>query len=110
MRRVAPYGQLRFVSSIATSLDFYAVPHGNNIYTSTPVTTLSGGSIGGAVVLDPGSYDVVIARASTDTYLFGPLQVDIAGGGIYTIVAVPTVQTTRADVLLLDDFETQPQP
>jgi hypothetical protein len=46
----------------------------------------------------------VIARAGTDTYLYGPQEVQMNGAGLYTIVAVPTAQTTRADLMLLDDF------
>ena len=105
-RRLAPYAQLRLVSSLSQGLDFYVVPHGNNVYTSSPNETLSGTSIGAANWFEPGSYDVVVARAGTDTFVYGPLEVAMTGGGIYTIVAVPTVQTTRADVLLLDDFVT----
>ena len=54
--------------------------------------------------IKPGNYDVVIARSGTTTFVYGPTEVQMAGNGIYTIVAVPTAQTTKADVLLLDDF------
>jgi hypothetical protein len=103
-RRLAPYAQLKLVSSVGQSLDFYVIPHGNNVYTSTPTQTLSGASIGTPQAFEPGNYDVVIARSGTDTFIFGPQEVQMAGNGIYTIVAVPTIQTSRADVLLLDDF------
>lgn len=103
-RRLAPYAQLRPVNSFGQSLDFFVIPHGNNVYTSTPSQTLSTGSIGSFSSLGPGSYDIIVARAGSDTLLYGPRQLDLAGGGIYTIVAVPTAQTTTADLLLLDDF------
>jgi hypothetical protein len=103
-RRIAPYAQLRPVNSFGQSLDFFVIPHGNNVYTSTPSETLSTGSIGSFQPLEPGSYDVIVARAGTDTFVYGPRQVDLSGGGIYTIVAVPTAQTTTANLLLLDDF------
>jgi hypothetical protein len=103
-RRIAPYAQLRPVNSFGLSLDFFVIPHGNNVYTSTPNQTLSTASIGSSQLLAPGSYDIVLARAGTDIFVFGPRQVDLAGGGLYTIVAVPTAQATSADVLLLDDF------
>jgi hypothetical protein len=105
VRRLAPYAQLRPVNSLAVSLDFYIIPHGNNVYTSTPTQTLSGASIGSSQSFEPGSYDIVIARAGTDTFVFGPREVQMSGAGIYTIAAVPTAQTTAADVLFLDDFE-----
>jgi hypothetical protein len=103
-RRLAPYAQLRPVNSFGASLDFFVIPHGNNVYTSTPNQTLSTGSIGGFLELGPGSYDIIVAKAGTDTFVYGPKQVDLAGNGIYTIVAVPTAQVTSADLLLLDDF------
>jgi len=103
-RRLAPYAQLRPVNSFGSSLDFYVIPHGNNVFTSTPTQTLSTASIGGFAPLAPGSYDIIVARAGTDTFVYGPTQVDLAGNGIYTIVAVPTAQITSANLLLLDDF------
>lgn len=103
-RRLAPYALLRPVNSFGVSLDFFVIPHGNNVFTSTPNQTLSTGAIGGYVQLAPGSYDLIVTRAGTDTFVYGPKQVDLAGNGIYTIVAVPTAQITAADLLLLDDF------
>ena len=103
-RRQAPYAQLRAVNSFGSSLDFYVIPHGNNVFTSTPNETLSTGSIGAFVTFAPGSYDIIVARAGTDTFVYGPKQVDLAGNGIYTIVTVPTPQITNANLLLLDDF------
>jgi hypothetical protein len=38
-RRFAPYAQLRIVSSLSQSLDFYVIPHGNNVFTSSVQTT-----------------------------------------------------------------------
>jgi hypothetical protein len=104
VRRLAPYAQLRPVNSLAVSLDFYIIPHGNNIYTSSVTQALSARSIGGSQSFEPGSYDIVIARSGTSTFVFGPREVQMSGGGIYTIAAVPTAQTNVADVLLLDDF------
>jgi len=106
-RRLAPYAQLRPVNSFGVSLDFFVIPHGNNVYTSTPNQTLSTASVGAFNTFGPGNYDIIIARAGTDTFVYGPREVALAGGGIYTIVAVPTPQTTSADVLLLDDFAQQ---
>jgi hypothetical protein len=104
-RRLAPYAQLRPVNSFGASLDFFVIPHGNNVYTSTATQTLSTAAIGSFQTFAPGSYDIIIARAGTDNFVYGPRQVDLAGGGIYTIVTVPTPQTTNADLLLLDDFQ-----
>jgi len=103
-RRFAPYAALRLLNSAGLSLDFYVIPHGNNVYTSTPTETLFTGSSGTVHLLDPGSYDVILARAGTDTYVFGPLNVQLSGGGVYTAVGVATSDATRSDLVLLDDF------
>lgn len=103
-RRIAPYAELKLVNSVPQSVDVYVIPHGNNVYTSSPTQTMSSASIGASQTFDPGSYDIVIARAGSETFLYGPREIDMAGGGLYTIVAVPTADTARADVLLLDDF------
>ena len=103
-RRLAPYAALRLLNSAGLSLDFYVIPHGNNVYTSTPMETLLTGSSGTVHLLDPGSYDVILARSGTDTYVFGPLNVQLSGGGVYTAVGVATSDATRSDLVLLDDF------
>jgi hypothetical protein len=103
-RRLAPYAQLRSVNSFGSSLDFYIIPHGNNVFTSTISATLSTASVGSSEQFAPGAFDIIIAKSGTDTFVYGPQQVTLAGGGIYTIVAVPTDQASRANVLFLDDF------
>jgi hypothetical protein len=103
-RRVAPYATLRLVNSAGLSLDFYAIPRGNNVYTSTPLESLATGTSGNVHLLAPGSYDIFLARASSASYTLGPRPVELAGSGVYTIVAVPTTDLTRSDVVLLDDF------
>jgi hypothetical protein len=55
-------------------------------------------------LLDPGGYDLVMARTGATTFSFGPVNVDLAARGLYTIVAVSTVDATRTDAILLDDF------
>jgi hypothetical protein len=103
-RRLAPYAQLRAVNSFGSNLDFYIIPHGNNVFTSTINQSLSTASVGASQEFAPGSFDIIIAKTGTDTFVYGPQQVTLAGGGIYTIVAVPTNQAARANVLMLDDF------
>ncbi len=106
-RRLAPYAVLRPVNGFGSSLDFYIIPHGNNVFTSTVSQSLSTASVGGYLQFSPGSFDIIITKGGTDTFVYGPQQVTLAGGGIYTIVAVPTDQSTRANVLMLDDFATR---
>jgi hypothetical protein len=104
LRRLAPFAALRLVNNAGVNLDFYVIPHGNNVYTSTATESLSTGSSGTVHLFEPGSYDVVLARAGTDTYVFGPLNVELSGSGVYTAVGVATPDATRSDVVLLDDF------
>jgi hypothetical protein len=89
---------------VPQSLDFYVIPHGNNVYTSTVSQTLSAASIGGSGQFAPGDYDVFLMRQGTTTIVFGPQKVTMAGGGLYTIVGVPTADISRADILPLGDF------
>jgi hypothetical protein len=74
------------------------------VFTSTINESLSTASVGVSQPFAPGSFDIIIAKSGTDTFVYGPQQVTLAGGGIYTIVAVPTDQASRANVLMLDDF------
>jgi hypothetical protein len=103
-RRLATYAQLRLINSASASLDFYVVPRGSNINTLSPTSTLTPGTSAGLQSFDPDSYDVAMTRAGTDSLVFGPLGVELSGGGIYTIVAIATGETTAADAALLDDF------
>ena len=68
------------------------------------LATLSPGAAGTVHLLDPGGYDLVMARTGATTFSFGPVNVDLAARGLYTIVAVSTVDATRTDAILLDDF------
>ncbi|MDJ0749556.1 MAG: hypothetical protein QNJ11_08725 [Woeseiaceae bacterium] len=106
-RRLFHYAELRLINSFGADLDFYVVPAGDNIFTSTPLATLSVGTAGSLLVLEPGTYDVVLARRGTDIFVFGPEEVRLDGSGAYTLVSVATADTTTADVILLDDFTEQ---
>ena len=104
-RRIAPFAQLRLVNTLVQSLDYYVIPHSNNVYTSTPTATLPAASIGASQQLAPGDYDVFLLRSGTSTIVFGPQVVHMSGSGLYTLVGVPTADITRADILPLGDFQ-----
>lgn len=103
-RRLFHYAELRIINSFGAELDFYIVPAGDNIFTSQPLETLSVGTAGVLHTLEPGNYDIVLARQGTDIFVFGPLEVRLEGSGAYTLVGVATPDTTSADLILLDDF------
>jgi hypothetical protein len=93
-RRIAPFAQVRLVNSLTQNLDYYVVPHNNNVFTSTPTEALSAASIGASTLFAPGDYDIVLMRSGTSTIVFGPQEVQMAGGGLYTLVGVPTADIT----------------
>jgi hypothetical protein len=101
-RRIATHAQIRAVNTASTSLDFFIVRSGSNINTLSPTTQLSSGVMTGLMHRDPARYDIVFTRAGTDEVVFGPSTVDLAGGGIYTVIA--TGDNTAADAVLFDDF------
>jgi len=104
-RRIAPYAQLRLMNTLTQNLDFYVIPHANNVFTSTVTTALSASSIGGSQLFAPGDFDVYLMRTGTTTIVYGPQEVHMVGGGLYTIVGVPTADISRADILQLGDFQ-----
>lgn len=101
-RRIATHAQLRLVNTAAASLDFFVVTSGSNINTLSPTTQLSTGGATGLLQLDPERYDIALTRAGTDEIVFGPQTVELAGSGIYTVIA--SGDATAADAVLLDDF------
>ncbi len=103
-RRLFHYAEIRLINSFGADLDYYVVPAGDNIFTSTPLETLSVGTAGILFAIEPGNYDIVLAREGTDIFVFGPLEVSLDSKGAYTLVAVATPDSTAADVIFLDDF------
>ena len=93
------------MNTLTQNLDFYVIPHDNNVFTSTVTSALSASSIGGSQLFAPGDYDVFLMRTGTTTIVYGPQEVHMAGGGLYTIVGVPTADISRADTLQLGDFQ-----
>jgi hypothetical protein len=101
-RRFATHARLRTVNTADRSLDFFIVSSGSNINTLSPTTQLATASTSGLMLFDPQRYDIVLTRSGTDEIVFGPHAVDLAGGGIYTVVATGDVNSV--DAVLLDDF------
>jgi hypothetical protein len=102
LRRLATHAQVRMVNTSSTILDFFIVPAGSNINTLSPSSQLVAASSSGLFAFDPKGYDIVLTRSGTDEIVFGPISVDLAGGGIYTVIA--TGDATAADAVLFDDF------
>jgi hypothetical protein len=103
-RRIATHAQVRMINTVAASVDFFVVRSGSNINTLSPTLTMAATTAAGSLLMDPDRYDIVLTRGGTDDVVFGPQTVDLAGGGIYTIVATGQDNLTSADAVLLDDF------
>ncbi|HEY3516805.1 MAG TPA: DUF4397 domain-containing protein [Gammaproteobacteria bacterium] len=103
-RRIATHAQLRMINTAAAGLDFFVVRTGSNINTLSPTVNLGSAVATGLQLIDPDTYDIVLTRGGTDDVVFGPKTVELAGGGIYTIVATGRSDLTSADAVLLDDF------
>lgn len=103
-RRLATHARLRVVNGVRSTLDFYVVKRGSNIVTLSPTSSLSFRNSSGLRRFDPGDYDVLVTARGTETILFGPLPVELAAGGIYTIGATDTGESTSVGIVLLDDF------
>jgi hypothetical protein len=101
-RRIATHARLRIVNTAETSLDFFVVRSGSNINTLSPTRQLGTLASTNLLPFDPERYDIILTRAGTDEIVFGPRTADLAGGGIYTIIA--TGDASAADAVLLDDF------
>jgi len=103
-RRIATHAQLRAINTAGAALDFFIVKTGSNINTLSPTVNLASLATTQLMQLDPDTYDIVLTRGGTDDVVFGPRTVELAGGGIYTIVATGRSDLTSADAVLLDDF------
>ena len=103
-RRIATHAQLRMINTAGAGLDFFVVRSGSNINTLSPTMNLGSTVATGLLQVDPDTYDIVLTRGGTDDIVFGPRTVNLAGGGIYTIVATGRSDLTSADAVLLDDF------
>jgi hypothetical protein len=103
-RRIATHAQLRLINGASRQLDFYVVPSGSNIATLSATSSLAARLGSGWQRLGVGAHDIVLTRTATKTVVFGPRTVQLAGGGIYTVVATDTGEATAANIELLDDF------
>jgi hypothetical protein len=103
-RRIATHARLRMVNTSTQSLDFFIVRAGSNINTLSPTLNLGATTQASLRLFDPDRYDIILTRGGTDDVVFGPRTVDLAGGGIYTIIATGKSDLTSADAVLLDDF------
>ena len=58
----------------------------------------------GYLALTPGNYDITVTPKGSKTVALGPLNVDLNGGGVYTVLARDEQNLGGVNVSLLDDF------
>jgi hypothetical protein len=97
---------IRYVNGSANVgiLDFFTVVPGTDLATVspvpiTPIDPLLNRSIA------PGDYEITVRNRSTGTTLAGPVPVNLAAGGVYSVLAADSASNSNAvDLVLFDDF------
>ena len=104
VRRLATHAQLRLINGKNSNLDYYVVDQHENISTLSPTDTLSYRRSTGWEVYNPGTYDLVVTDASTDTIVYSD-TIELVAGNIYSLVTtINSADPTAADAIYLDDF------
>ena len=104
-RRFNRVGTIRFMNAAS---QFLAVnftltfPDGDPL-ASLPVATLFTPGISSYTPLQPGEYDLYLLEGVNFTTLKGPTRINVAAGGIYSVLAIDGPDTATADAIFLDD-------
>jgi hypothetical protein len=107
-RRILNEAKVRFFNAatqLGTFTEFLLLPADADPtqYGANAAVTAPGYSV--YLPFSPGDYDFYLRQTATDTILFGPLRVTLAGSGLYSIMAINnSADPTLGDVVLLDDF------
>ena len=106
-RRIDAEAQVRFYN-VATQfifLEFFIVGPGiTDLSTVFPIVTLGAPGASTIIPFPPGTYDLYLRPSGSTTLAAGPLTFTVAGGGIYSMLAVNGADTASAGVVYLDDF------
>ena len=97
-----------FLSAFAAATQFVAVNFiltfpGDDPFASLPVATLLPPGVSSYTPLHPGEYDLYLIESANLTTVKGPLRINAAAGGIYSVLAIDGPDTATADTLFLDD-------
>jgi hypothetical protein len=102
------YGEakLRLASAAAQFpiLDFVLTPPDGNPNDYLGLATLATPAIAQYAPIAPGEYDLYLRIYGSTTIVSGPTRLNVAGGGIYGVLAVDGPDTATAEVRLFDDF------
>ena len=104
-RRFNRAGTIRFMNAATqfTAVNFtLTFPDGNPL-ASLPLATLFTPGISAYTPLQPGEYDLYLLEGVNFTTLKGPTRINVAAGGIYSVLAVDGPDTATADAVFLDD-------
>ena len=93
-------GAIRF-----TATDVYFLAAGSDIGLVSPsLNSLLYAQNTGYLSVEPGEYELTFTLANSKTVIGGPFRLNLAGGGIYSVVAVDQADISTVDILRLDDF------
>ena len=106
-RRIDTEARVRFynVASQFTFMEFFVAPPGTTELSNfLPFVTLGSPSASTILSFPPGTYDLFLRPSGSTTLAAGPVSFTVAGGGIYSMLAVNGPDTASAGVVFLDDF------
>ncbi|HVJ30339.1 MAG TPA: DUF4397 domain-containing protein [Gammaproteobacteria bacterium] len=104
-RRFNRAGTIRFMNAASQFLavNFVLTFPGDDPLASFPLATLFTPGISPYTTLHPGEYDLYLLEGVNFTTLKGPTRINVAAGGIYSVLAIDGPDTATADAVFLDD-------
>ncbi|MEX2488576.1 MAG: DUF4397 domain-containing protein [Pseudomonadales bacterium] len=86
------------------TLDVYLLEQGQEVTDTRPDLSLNF-LVTGTVLVDPGSFDLVVTTSGTDDIIFGPQRIDLVRNGIFKVFIHDTPGGgTPVQITLGDDF------
>jgi hypothetical protein len=102
-RPLAGFGKVRMnqMSVEFDLVDAYILATGTAIDDESPsLSRLATATTSGYLSLDPGSYELTVTDSGEKTVLAGPLEIDVASGGIHEIAVVDTADPNVLDLVV----------
>jgi hypothetical protein len=104
-RRFNREAAIRFMNAATqfVAVNFILTFPGDDPFASLPLATLLPPGVSSYTPLHPGEYDLYLIESANLTTVKGPLRINAAAGGIYSVLAIDGPDTATADTLFLDD-------
>jgi Domain of unknown function (DUF4397) len=106
-RRLNREAKLRYMNAASqfVAIDFVLTFPGEDPNLFSPLAQLLTPGMSSYTPTSAGEYDLYLRQFGTVTVLSGPTRINVAAGGLYSVLAVDGPDTATANVLLLDDFQ-----